>query len=148
MTITAISRYWKLTPYQALCKALYLQDLIPSSLPLWRRCDYHPRFTEETTGVRMALLTYPWSHDGKLEFILVKSRWWFSLFSHVRLFMTPWTVAHQAPLSMEFSRQEYWSELPFPSPGDLPNSGIEPSCQLKEWTWVSCTAGRFFTNWA
>ena len=38
---------------------------------------------------------------------------------------TPWTVAHQAPLSMGFSRQEYWSGLPFPSPGDLPNSGIE-----------------------
>ena len=40
--------------------------------------------------------------------------------------MTPWTVARQAPLSMGFSRQEYWSELPFPSPGDLPNAGIEP----------------------
>ena len=39
---------------------------------------------------------------------------------------TPWTVAHHAPLSMEFSRQEYWSELPFPSPGDLPHPGIEP----------------------
>ena len=39
---------------------------------------------------------------------------------------TPWTVACQAPLSMEFSRQEYWSELPFPSPGDLPDPGIEP----------------------
>ena len=38
----------------------------------------------------------------------------------------PWTVAHQAPLSMEFSRQEYWSGLPFPSPGDLPDPGIEP----------------------
>ena len=38
----------------------------------------------------------------------------------------PWTVACQAPLSMGFSRQEYWSELPFPSPGDLPNPGIEP----------------------
>ena len=38
----------------------------------------------------------------------------------------PWTVAHQAPLSMRFSRQEYWSGLPFPSPGDLPNPGIEP----------------------
>ena len=45
--------------------------------------------------------------------------------SHVRLFATPWTVAYQAPLSMGFSRQEYWSELPFPSPGDLPNPGIE-----------------------
>ena len=40
--------------------------------------------------------------------------------------MTPWTAAHQAPLSMRFSRQEYWSGLPFPSPGDLPNPGIEP----------------------
>ena len=39
---------------------------------------------------------------------------------------TPWTVAHQAPLSMGFSRQEYWNGLPFPSPGDLPNPGIEP----------------------
>ena len=46
--------------------------------------------------------------------------------SHVRLFVTPWTVAHQAPPSMEFSRQEYWSGLPFPSSGYLPNPGIEP----------------------
>ena len=48
------------------------------------------------------------------------------LLSRVQLFATPWTVAHQAPLSMEFSRQEYWSGLPFPSPGDLPDPGIEP----------------------
>ena len=46
--------------------------------------------------------------------------------SHVQLFATPWTIAHQALLSMGFSRQEYWSGLPFPSPGDLPNPGIEP----------------------
>ena len=46
--------------------------------------------------------------------------------SRVRLFETPWTIAGQAPLSMEFSRQEYWSGLPFPSPGDLPDPGIEP----------------------
>ena len=39
--------------------------------------------------------------------------------------MTPWTIAHQAPLSMGFSRQEHWSGLPFPSPGDLPDPGIE-----------------------
>ena len=44
----------------------------------------------------------------------------------VRLFATPWTVAHQAPLSMGFSRHEYWSGLPSPSPGDLPDPGIEP----------------------
>ena len=48
--------------------------------------------------------------------------------SRVRVFVTPWTVVYQAPQSMEFSRQEYWSGLPFPSPGDLPNPGIEPRC--------------------
>ena len=46
--------------------------------------------------------------------------------SRVRLFATPWTVAYQAPQSVEFSRQEYWSGLPFPFPGDLPDPGIEP----------------------
>ena len=48
-----------------------------------------------------------------------------SHFSRVRLFVTPWVVAHQASLSMGFSRQEYWSGLPCPSPGDLPNPGIQ-----------------------
>ena len=48
------------------------------------------------------------------------------LLSHVRVFATPWMVAYQAPLSTGFSRQENWSGLPFPSPGDLPNPGIEP----------------------
>ena len=47
-------------------------------------------------------------------------------FSRIRLFATPWSVAHQAPPSMEFSKQEYWSGLPFPSPEDLPDPGIEP----------------------
>ena len=46
--------------------------------------------------------------------------------SRVRLFATPWTVAYQAPPSVRFSRQEYWSGLPFPSPWDLPDPGIEP----------------------
>ena len=47
-------------------------------------------------------------------------------FSHVQFFAVPCTVACQAPLSMEFSRQEYWSRLPFPSPGDLPDPRIKP----------------------
>ena len=47
--------------------------------------------------------------------------------SHVQLFATPWTVAHQAPLSMGFPREEHWNGLPFPSPGDLPAPGIEPA---------------------
>ena len=49
-----------------------------------------------------------------------------SSLSHVQLFERPWTVAYKAPLPMEFSRQEYWSGLPCPPPGDLPNPGIEP----------------------
>ena len=48
------------------------------------------------------------------------------LLSRVRLLATPWTAAHQAPPSIGLSRQEYWSGLPFPSPGDLPDPGIEP----------------------
>ena len=51
---------------------------------------------------------------------------WVKSLSHVWLFATPWSVAYQAPPSMGFSRQEYWSGLPFPSPGDLPNPGVEP----------------------
>ena len=68
------------------------------------------------------------------------------LLSRIRLFEIPWTVAHQAPLSMGFSRQEYWSGLPFPSPGELPDPGIEPESLVSP-----SLAGRFFTpgaTWA
>ena len=61
-----------------------------------------------------------------LNLVHLKVRKKVKLLSRVRLFATPWTVTYQAPLSMEFSRQEYWSGLPFPSPGDLPDPGIEP----------------------
>ena len=54
-----------------------------------------------------------------------------SHFSCVHLFVTLWTAAHQAPLSMRFFRQDYWSGLPFPTPGDLPNPGMEPTNILK-----------------
>ena len=57
-----------------------------------------------------------------------------SSFCHVRFCATPWTVARQAPLSMGFSRQEYWSGLPCPPPGDLPNPGINP-CLLRLLHW-------------
>ena len=56
-----------------------------------------------------------------------------SCFSHVWLFVTPWTTAHQAPLSLGFSRQEYWNGLLFPPPGDLPNPGIEPMSRSMSW---------------
>ena len=61
--------------------------------------------------------------------------------SRVRLFATPWTAAHQAPLSMGFARQEYWSGLLFPSPGDLSNPGMEPMSPVS-----LALAGRFFTT--
>ena len=54
----------------------------------------------------------------------------------------PWTVAHQAPLSMDFSRQGYWGRLPFPMLGDLPNPGLEPASLVSP-----ALTGRFFTNW-
>ena len=96
-----------------------------------------------------------------------------------QLFVVAWTVACQAPLFMELSRQEYWSGLPFPSPGDLPSPRTEPRSPalqadplpsqppgkpkntgrvaypfssryswFRNWTSVSCIAGRFFTSWA
>ena len=60
------------------------------------------------------------------------------LLSCVRLFVTPRTAAYQAPLSVGFSREEYWSGLPFPPPGNLPNPGIKPASPT--------LAGRFFTT--
>ena len=70
--------------------------------------------------------------DGGHDFLLVHFAFYNNplnciiLFCHVRLFATPWTVARQAPPSLKFSRQEHWSGLPFPSPGDLPDPGIAP----------------------
>ena len=62
------------------------------------------------------------------------------LLSHVQLFETPWTVAYKASLSMEFSRQEYWSGLPFPPPGDLPDlTKIKPASPVS-----SALASEFF----
>ena len=77
--------------------------------------------------------------------------WWFSrvktqcvgaccCFSPVWLFVTPWALAHQAPLSMGFSRQEYWSGLPCPFPGDLPDPQIEPASLMSP-----ALVGSFFT---
>ena len=61
--------------------------------------------------------------------------------SHVWLFVTSWTAAQEAPLSMEFSRQEHWSGLPFTTPGDLPNPGIQPTTSASP-----VLAGGFFTT--
>ena len=63
------------------------------------------------------------------------------MLSHVQLFVTTWTVAHQVPLSMGFPRQGHWSELPFPHLGDLPDPGIEPVSPVSP-----ALAGKFFTT--
>ena len=60
------------------------------------------------------------------------------LLSHTQLFENPWTIAYQAPLSIGFPRQDYWSELPFPYSGDLPDPAIKPTSPV--------LAGRFFTT--
>ena len=75
--------------------------------PLWKKVWNPLKTKTKKLGIKP-----PWSEVKSL--------------SHVWFFVIPWTVAYQVPLSMEFSRQEYWSRLPFPSPGDLPDPGIEP----------------------
>ena len=91
---------------------LYLLHLLhwqAGSLPLSHLCFTHDR-------VYMSVLFFSLNVCPTLSFPCC-----------VHLFATPWTVAHQAALSMEFSRQEYWSGLPFPTPGDLPDPEIKPT---------------------
>ena len=87
------------------------------------------RHTLETKMIKTT--TIPLCHSQKHKVSSLSCVW---------LVATPWSVAHQAPLSVGFSRQEYWSGLPFPSPGDLSNPG--------DWTQVSHIAGRCFKLWA
>ena len=94
---------------------------------------FHGTASEHTLRKQfMSLLWfYSWGNQGSgIRHPPRAHEWvseWVKSLSRVRLFATPWTVAHQAPPSMEFSKQEYWSGLPFPSPGDLPDPGIKPA---------------------
>ena len=82
----------------------------------------------------------------------VYSKWHVFTLSHVQLFATPWMVALQAPLPLGFSRQDYWSGLPCPPPGDLLDLGIEPACLMSpaltgvffitNTTWEAATRGQ------
>ena len=99
--------------------------------------SYGSNIPENSTCIKTVQKYFVFIHKEKLSFgVCVLSR-----FSHVWLFVTLWTVARQAPLSMRFSRQEYWSGLPFPSPGDLPNLGIEHRSFMSP-----AFAGGFFTT--
>ena len=97
----------------------------PAERTLWERCRVWQEGPYQILGVL--------GHEETRSRVNVYAQ----LLSPVRLFVIPWAVAFQAPLPMGFPRQEYWSGLPFPSPGDLPNPGIKPASPE--------LAGGFFT---
>ena len=84
-----------------------------------------------------------WLHEVKPSFSLVAVHF----LNCVQLFVTPWTVACQAPLSMGFSRQEYWNGYPLPSPGDLPDPGFEPLSPASLLYWLAGGFFFFFNHW-
>ena len=93
-----------------------------------------------TAGSSSCLLLYPQC----LKHVCVCAQW----FSHVQLFAAPWAVACQAPLSMEFSRQEGWSGLPFPSSGELPDPGNEPCVSfIGRQILYHCTTWEAHSTW-
>ena len=107
----------KLTPSQGGWRVTHFRSSLANAhkQPEWRSTFRgHPGFTDEDPEAPSRVVCHCYC-----AYVL-------SRFSHVPLFATVWTVARQAPLSMGYFRQEYWSGLPFPSPGDLPNPGIEP----------------------
>ena len=95
---------------------LTLCDPMDCSLP---HSSVHGIFQARVLEWGAIAFSNTWKWKGKVK-----------LLSHVWLFATPWTVAHQAPPSMGFTRQEYWSGLPFPSPEDLPKPGIKPGAPI------------------
>ena len=99
-----------------------------------KRCIYDPTFVNQGT----ASPQYVYMYIFYVKYLSLEKTWKSILYLKgimkakvkslrcVRLFATPWTVVYQAPLSMGFSRQEYWSGLPFPPPGDFPDPGSNP----------------------
>ena len=105
--------------------------LAPSVIPVMMVILYYDSFTQYFNIYKRFLLFFPFkmfiiSFDSPSNSLNVGREVKVKSLSRVRLFVTQWSVAYQAPQSMGFSRQEYWSGLPFPSPGDLPHPGIKP----------------------
>ena len=113
---SAIFALQTLTECNALCP-----ESVSSGICWWSICFFITLITTVITKLFVQLL---------IDF----RKWKCQLFSCIQLFVIPWTVARQTPLSMGFSSQEYWSGLPFPSPGDLSDTGVK-------------LAGGFFTVW-
>ena len=98
----------------------------------------------QTTSIALIPFTVgiPYQRGFQLHIFLTTPHSMYAwVFSPVRLFVTPWTVAHQAPLSMGFSRKQYWSGVPFLPPGDLPDPGVYPLSPE-----IPALAGRFLTT--
>ena len=113
-------------PPQLLCPDFASGHFSSASKPLrpWALTSESPQFKSQLFCLGTLCTSYYLNISQLSYFIFEKVK--VKSLSCVRLFVTPWTVAHQAPLSIGFSRQEYWSGLPFPSPGDLPDPEIEP----------------------
>ena len=95
-------------------------------LPLKRNRGLPPTASTNTSHMSVSRWKQIFQLQCSLRRAVAQAKVKVKSLSRVQLFVTPWTVAYQDPLSMGFSRQEYWSGLPFPSPGDLPDPGIEP----------------------
>ena len=113
-------------PPQLLCPDFASGHFSSASKPLrpWALTSESPQFKSQLFCLGTLCTSYYLNISQLSYFIFEKVK--VKSLSCVRLFVTPWTVVYQAPQSMEFSRQEYWRGLPFPSPGDLSNPGIEP----------------------
>ena len=96
---------------------MYKDNFLTTPWSVWELSSW-TRDQAHTPALEAWSLTHWTTRES--EKVKVKS------FSHVQLFGTPWTITYQAPQSVGFSRPEYWSGMPFPSPGDLPDQGIEP----------------------
>ena len=99
--------------------------LLTQQCSCWSPANAHANSAMMTTqSLELSRFHFPSCQPGLLLHTKVKVK--VKSLSGIRLFATPWTVAYQAPPSIEFSRQEYWTGLPLPSPGDLPDPGMKP----------------------
>ena len=117
-----------------LLQRIFLTQGSNPGLPYCRQMLYHLSHQGSHSIIYICIHTHTHTHTHKHTCAL-------SHFPHGQLFVTLWTIVHQAPLSMEFFRPKYWSGLPSPSPGDLPNPGMQPASLMSP-----ALTDRFFTT--
>ena len=111
---------------QFVCMSVSLCDMV-SFLLVLEKLRVFPLLSYYCHTHNTSVVTYVWGFPHNKQFSGIPARYHAFVQSRVWLFATLWAVALQAALSLGFSRQEYWSGLPFPPPGDLPNAGVEPT---------------------